>query len=155
MTATGHAMIGLALAALIPDPVLGIPIAILSHVACDAFPHWDTGTNMKSNKPTSQKTRRRFVIESFIDLGVSFVLPLILLLTIFESLNPLYAYIMVISAQGLDWLSSPRVFLKWNLPPFTWAYSLQGKFDHRLDQPWGIVGQIAVVLFFISLAVMA
>jgi hypothetical protein len=155
MTGTSHALVGLSLAALIPDPVIGIPIAIISHVACDAFPHWDTGTNMKSNKPTSQKTRRRFVIESFIDLGVSFVLPLILLLTIFESLNPLYAYIMVISAQGLDWLSSPRVFLKWNLPPFTWAYSLQGKFDHRLDQPWGIVGQIAVVLFFISLAVMA
>lgn len=155
MTGTSHALIGLSLAALIPNPIIGIPIAILSHVACDAFPHWDTGTNKKSNNPLSQKTQKKFVIESFIDLSISFILPLILLLTIFTSLNPIYAYMMIISAQGLDWLSSPRVFLKWNLPPFTWAYSLQGKFDHRLDQPWGIIGQIAVVLFFLMLAIMA
>lgn len=55
MTATGHAIMGTALAAAIPNPYLGIPIAILSHIACDAFPHWDTGTNMPMNNPKSKK----------------------------------------------------------------------------------------------------
>lgn len=151
MTATGHALIGLALAASIPDPRIGIPIAILSHVACDAFPHWDTGTNMKSNKPSSKKTRSQFIIQSFIDLGISFILPFILLITFFQTVNPIYAYIMIICAQGLDWVSAPRVFLRWNIPPFTWAYSLQGTFDHRLDKPWGIIGQVALVLCFLGI----
>ena len=152
MTATGHAIMGLALAASIPNPFLGIPIAILSHVACDAFPHWDTGTNMKSNKPSTKKTRGQFIAQSFIDLGVSFTLPFILLLTLFQNVNPIYAYIMIISAQGLDWLSAPRVFLRLDIPPFTWAYSLQGKFDHRLDKPWGIIGQIIILLFFLGIS---
>lgn len=155
MTATGHAMMGLALAALIPNPLIGIPIAFVSHVACDAFPHWDTGTNMKSNNPKTKKTRGRFVVESFFDLGLSFALPFVLLLTIFQDVSPIYAFIMILSAQGLDWLSAPRVFLRWDIPPFNWAYTLQGTFDHRLDKPWGIIGQIAILVSFLWLAKLA
>lgn len=137
MTATGHAVLGLALAAAIPYPLVGIPVAIMSHVAADAFPHWDTGTNVKKNNPTSRKTRSRFVIESFIDLGISLTIPYLLLLWLFPSLDILYAYAMVIAAQGLDWASAPYVFLGFKFPPFTWVISLQKSFDHRLDKPWG------------------
>lgn len=152
MTATGHAVMGTALAAAIPNPYLGIPIAILSHIACDAFPHWDTGTNLRINNPKSHKTRLQFFTQSFIDLGLSFALPFILMLYLFPHVNLLYLYSMVISAQGFDWLTAPALFLKWKFPPFSTAYWFQGTFDHRLDKPWGIILQITILIVFVSLA---
>lgn len=146
MTATGHALIGLALAAQIPNPVIGIPLAIISHIAADAFPHWDTGTNIK------KKSKLKFVAGSFLDLGISFVLPFLLLFLFFPTLNPLYAFIMIIAAQGFDWGTAPYVFLKWQFPPFSWIYSAQKAFDHRLDKPWGVIGQTGVVLTFLAIA---
>jgi len=92
MTATGHAVMGVALAAAIPNPWIGIPIAIISHIACDAFPHWDTGTNMQMNNKKSTKTRSRFVIESFIDLFLSFSLPIGLYDLPFPDVKP-YLYV--------------------------------------------------------------
>ena len=47
MTATTHALIGTIIAAKIGNPALAIPIAIASHIAADAIPHWDTATNRK------------------------------------------------------------------------------------------------------------
>lgn len=143
---------GVVLAAAIPNPVIGIPVAIISHIACDAFPHWDTGTNLKRNNPKSTKTRFRFVTESLIDLSLSLTLPLFFMLYLFPHLNPLYMYSMVIAAQGFDWLTAPALFLNWRFPPFSTAYTFQGTFDHRLDKPWGVIGQIALLLFFIYLA---
>lgn len=148
MTATGHALIGLAIAAQISNPYIGIPVAVISHVAADAFPHWDTGTNI------NKKSRYKFVAGSFLDLGISFLLPLILLLLLFPTLNIFYAFVMIIAAQGFDWGTAPYIFLKWQFPPFSWFYTAQKSFDHRLDKPWGVIGQAVVVLLFLLLAIM-
>ena len=147
MTATGHALIGLALAAQITNPLIGIPVAIISHIAADAFPHWDTGTNIK------KKSRRKFVVGSFVDLGLSFLLPFILLQLLFPSTGLFYAFVMIIAAQGFDWGTAPFVFLKWRFPPFTWFYAAQKSFDHRLDKPWGVIGQTAVIVVLLAVAV--
>lgn len=155
MTATGHAVLGLALAASIPNPWLGIPVAIISHLAADAFPHWDTGTNVKVNNPKSHKTKTRFVVESFIDLGLSFTLPFILLFLLFPTLNPVYAFVMIIAAQGLDWATAPYVFLNWKFPPFSWVLDVQKPFDHRLDKPWGIILQVAILSLLLWIATLA
>lgn len=152
MTATGHAVIGLALAAAIPNPYIGIPVAIISHIAADAFPHWDTGTNTSFNKATGAKTRKRFVIESVTDLGLSYILPYFLILWLFPTLNIFYAYAMIIAAQGFDWASAPYVFLRWRFFPFNLPFSFQKLFDHRLDQPWGVIGQVAIILLLLYIA---
>ncbi|MBI5044566.1 MAG: hypothetical protein HZC02_01440 [Candidatus Levybacteria bacterium] len=154
MTATGHALLGVALAAAIPNPLIGIPTAIISHVAADAFPHWDTGTNLKRNNPKSKKTKLQFVIQSYIDLGVSFVLPYTVMQIFFPHLNILYGYSMIIAAQLFDWLAAPYIFLDWKFPPFSWVSSLQKMFDHRLDKPWGIIGQVAIIAFFLYVAIL-
>lgn len=147
MTATGHAVIGVAIAAVFPNPVVAIPIALLSHIAADAFPHWDAGTN-RNKKPNN-----RFVNEAFIDLGLSYVLTYLLVTFLFPQTNLLYAYLIVIAAQFLDWASAPYVFLKITKPPFFfWAYKFQKKFDNRLDRPWGVIGQVTVLVSLILIA---
>jgi len=147
MTATGHAIIGTSLAAIIPNPFIGIPVAILSHVFADAFPHWDTGTNMK------KKSKTEFVIGSFIDLGLSFFLPFILSVYFFPQTSLLYIYSMVIAAQGFDWASAPYLFLDWKFPPFSWAISLQRTFDNKLDKPRGLIYQIIALLCIVTISV--
>lgn len=146
MTATGHALIGLALAAQIPNPYIGIPVAIVSHIAADAFPHWDTGTNMK------KKSREAFVVQSFLDLGISLTLPFLILFQFFPETSKWYALTMILAAQGFDWATAPIIFLKWKFPPFTWFQAAQRSFDHKLDKPWGIIGQVVIILFLLSLA---
>jgi len=146
MTATGHAIIGTVIAVKIGNPYLAIPLAIVSHIAADAFPHWDTGTNKK------KKTHLAFFAQSMIDLTLSYALPYLLVITLFPGTNLIYLYIVVIAAQLLDWLSVPYVFFNWKFPPFTWPYRFQISFDNRLDKPWGIITQVAVLLFLIIFA---
>lgn len=40
MLTTPHAVTGAAIATLVPNPVVAIPLAILSHYALDTVPHW-------------------------------------------------------------------------------------------------------------------
>lgn len=146
MTATGHAIIGTVIAAKIADPAIAIPVAILSHIAADAFPHWDTGTNKK------KKSHAAFFAQSLVDLSASFVFPYILAVTLFPQTNIIYLYVIVFFAQFLDWISVPYVFFKWRFPPFSWPYLFQISFDNRLDKPWGIILQAALLLFLIIFA---
>lgn len=144
MTATGHAVIGVAIAASIPNPFIAIPISIISHIAADAFPHWDLGTNR--HKKEGKKSEEKFYKGAFLDLGVSFLMPIILTQIFFPETSLFYAYLNVIAAQLLDWLSAPYVFLRLKNPPiFYYVYKFQKLFDNRLDKPWGVVGQIGVV----------
>ncbi|MBI2034986.1 MAG: hypothetical protein HYT11_04605 [Candidatus Levybacteria bacterium] len=90
MTATSHAIIGAVIAAKISNPILAIPIAIFSHIAADAFPHWDTGTH----KPN--KSRRRFFLETLVDVTTGFILSYAVLQFIAPSTNLLYAFMIII-----------------------------------------------------------
>lgn len=146
MTATGHAVIGAVIAAKIGNPALAIPIALLSHVVADAFPHWDTATNAR------KKLRSRLFIDSVIDVCISIIISYLLFTTIFPGTNLLYGYSMVFLAQFLDWATAPYYFFRIKVPPFTWSYQLQKKFDNRLDKPWGIILQVGVLLLLVSIA---
>lgn len=148
MTATGHAIIGTVIAAKIGNPALAIPIAVASHIAADLFPHWDTGTNKKL------KSKSDFFIQSVTDLTLSYVLTIVLVVFLFPETSLIYAFVMVIAAQGFDWASAPYVFLRIENPPiFKYFYKFQKKFDNRLDKPWGIIGQVAVLVTLVVIAV--
>lgn len=146
MTATGHAVIGTVIAAQFANPYIGIPLALISHLAADAFPHWDPGTNGK------KKTHTRLIIDAAMDVIFGFTLSYLLLFFLFPQTGLLYAFIVIIAAQFFDWLTAPYYFFHIKLPPFTWGYQLQKHFDNRLDKPWGIINQVAVLLVAIILA---
>ena len=139
MTATGHALIGTVIAAKIGNPVLAVPIAIASHFLADALPHWDTGYHRES------KSKRKFFIESFLDVIVGFLLSYALIIGFFPSTNLSYAFLIVIMAQLPDWLTAPYLFFDMKFAPFCWVYNMQKKFDTTLDLPWGFINQVAAV----------
>lgn len=136
MTATAHALIGASLAAKITNPLLGIPIAILSHFAADLIPHWDAGTNHKN------KTRLKLACEATFDVLLGFALVFLL----FRNLvSPTYLFAMVIAAQLPDWLKTPSDIFGFSVPPFSWIDWLSHKTQWRMQLPWGLVTQIVVV----------
>ena len=146
MTATGHALIGTVIAAKIGNPVLAIPIAIYSHLLADAFPHWDAGTNAKN------KTHKRLIVDAVIDVLLSFLVSYLVIYFLFPKTNLIYAFIIVLASQGFDWLTMPYYFFNIKLPLFTWAYHFQKNFDNRLDKPWGVINQAAILILLITLA---
>lgn len=143
MTATGHAVIGTIIAAKIGNPYLAIPLALASHLAADAFPHWDTATNR------DKKSRKRVFTDSFIDVVISLSLPLFLGPYLNPSIHYAYMYLIVFISQFFDWATAPYFFFKQHYAPFTWPYILQKIFDNPLDKPWGIIGQVTILLLLI------
>jgi hypothetical protein len=140
MTATAHAMIGVAIAAKIGNPALAVPIALASHFALDAIPHWDSSYHRRL------KSKREFVIKSALDVLISFVFSFFLLKMFFPATDLIYAYFIIIISQLPDWLTIPYLFLNMTYPPFDWAYKLQKKFDKHLGLPWGLINQIVIIV---------
>ena len=136
MTATAHALIGASIALKVTNPLLGIPIAILSHFIADLIPHWDAGTNHK------KKSLTRLKIEAAADVLLGFALTFL----IFWRLVPTdYLFIMIIAAQLPDWLEAPSWMFNIKVPPFTWLDWLGHKLQSRMQLPWGLVTQVVIV----------
>lgn len=146
MTATGHAVIGTLIAAKFSHPALAIPLALISHLAADAFPHWDAGTNAKN------KSHTRLILEAAGDVTLGFIVSFFLIVFLFPQTNLIYAFWIIIAAQFFDWITAPYYFFNIKIPPFTWAYHFQKQFDNRLDKPWGIINQITILSLMLLLA---
>ena len=136
MTATAHALIGASLAVKFTNPYIGIPLAIASHFLADLIPHWDAGTNRKS------KSINRLRIEAAIDVLLGFALSFLIFRTLTD---PLYLFIMIISAQLPDWLEAPASKFGIRIPPFTWSEWLGHKLQSRMQLPWGLITQVVIV----------
>lgn len=147
MTATSHALLGTVIAAKIGNPALAIPLAIASHIAADMIPHWDVATNRK----TEGKTKKQILFEGIGDISLGLILSYLLIVNVFPNTNLFYALLVIIAAQGLDWLMAPYYFFKVHFPLSQWAYEFQKRIEHRLDKPWGIITQIATIIIAIAL----
>jgi len=150
MTATGHALIGVLIATRFTNPLIGIPLAFVSHFAFDIMPHWDSGTNMK------KKTHEQAVKEAVIDVLISVVASYVLY-SFLGGTDFIYMYMCVLASQLPDWLFTPYVFLKIRNPLTTFLFRVQvGVHGPGLQLPWGVLTQIVAVvvvycLFFILL----
>lgn len=78
MTASNHAVTGALIAATVPYPVIGLPLAFASHFALDALPHWNYGSS-KSHRA------RKFIYFLAIDAGIAAAV--MLSLTILQPVN--------------------------------------------------------------------
>lgn len=148
MTATGHAIIGTVIAATISNPVIAIPLALVSHFAADAFPHWDAGTNI------DKKSAKRFLSDTLVDVGLSFIISFVLLHFLFPQTSILYALVIILAAQFFDWGAAPYIFFDWKFPPFTWFVDIQKPFNNKMDLPWGMVYQVIFLFFLVAFALL-
>ncbi len=144
MTATGHAIIGTVIAVNCGNPALAVPLAIASHIAADAFPHWDEGTNGK------EKSKERLTKEAIFDVLLGITLSYLIVVFLFPQTSLLYVFLMIIAAQFFDWITAPYYFL--GIKSFKIFYEFQKKFDNQLDKPWGIINQVGILALLVILA---
>lgn len=148
MTATGHALIGTIIAAKIGNPLVALPIAFASHVIADLVPHWDAGTHGRS------KTKKQLQNEAAADVAVGFIASYLLIYFIFPTTDILYALILILTAQGIDWLTAPYYMFGYKTQPFSFFYELSKRTNSKLDKPWGIITQIVSITLLIILALL-
>src|SRR3990172_6018337 len=144
MTATAHALIGASIALKVTNPLLGIPIAILSHFIADLIPHWDAGTNHK------KKSLTRLKMEAAADVLLGFLLAYLIF---WKFVDPEYLFVMIIAAQLPDWLEAPSWMFGFKVPPFSWLDWLGHKLQSRMQLPWGLVTQVIIVGMLVFLSV--
>ncbi len=144
MTATGHAIIGTVIAVKIGNPALAVPLALASHIAADAFPHWDEGTNGK------KKSKERLIKEAIFDVLLGFAISYLIIFVLFPQTSLLYVLLMILVAQSLDWVTAPYYFF--GIKPFKPFYNFQKLFDNELRAPWGIINQVVILVLIVIAA---
>lgn len=146
MTATTHALIGGAIAATVPNPGLGLTMAVVSHPLLDLIPHWDFGWGWR------EKPKLRFAIENTLDLSLGVFLSY----TLFGRHIPLWYFsAAVFLSEVWDLLEAPYWFWKWQFFPFGTLYSFQSRIQGKAKLPWGVLTQIisVVAIYFVLLGV--
>jgi hypothetical protein len=103
VTAPNHALTGAVIGLSISNPWLALPLAFLSHFACDAIPHYDPPETDKRRLFSS----RRFMYE-FLVAGAALCLVLVLLLAAFRPHHWLQAAIGAFLATSPDLFWIPR-----------------------------------------------
>lgn len=138
-----HAVIGASIAAVVPDPKIGLPLAYLSHHLADMVPHWDF--NIRHNGFSKTKMLAVALVDAAEGLLLGWLL--------FKNQVPnLYLLAAMLFAQGPDWLEGPYRVFDWHFPPFSWIKKLQSFFHNKLDLPWGLLGPLGLTLLIGFLA---
>lgn len=143
MTATAHALVGGAIAATIPNPALGVTLALFSHPILDMIPHWDFGWDWR------KKTKLLLFTQSVVDLGLGIILSYFIFYPFVQNLQ--YFLLCILAAEILDIITMPYLLLKWRFHPFDWLYNFQHSIQGKAKLPWGILNQVAAVIFIFIL----
>ena len=140
MTATAHAIVGTLLAARFVDPLVSLPLALGTHYLTDLVPHWDSGTNRR------KKSEKRFIVEALVDAFIAVGVSTIIYYYFFNLTDFIYLYLVVGFALLPDIVTiSTRFVFKIKSPLWNWNNRFQTYLNKRLELPWGILTQVAVI----------
>jgi len=139
MLSTPHILVGGAIVKIIPNPIISLPLAILSHFLFDFIPHWDFKITLKP----------RPLMAALID----YVFGLALLYAVSsDQLNQLLILFGGICATGPDFLMGGVKVLNIKFLNF-WPLSLLNNFHYEIQNRvnifWGSVSSILTALISI------
>lgn len=135
MTAPNHALTGALIGLSVAEPWVALPLALVSHLACDAIPHYD---------PAEQDIAKRISARSFIVqqlvLGAGLCGLVVLALIIARPHGWLTAGVCAFLATSPDMLWIPR-FLSANRtgvdrPPTNWFLRFHQNIQWKTGPQW-------------------
>lgn len=137
MTATAHALVGGAIATAIPNPVIGLPLAALSHPLLDMIPHWDFGWGWRN------KNKFVLTLQATFDL----IIGVALAYYFFGKYTDLsYFFAAIFLSEVWDFMMFPYIAFGWKFPPFSYFYRVQHEIQGKAKLPWGILTQAGTVV---------
>jgi hypothetical protein len=140
MTAVSHALIGAAIAARITNIPAAAVLSVVTHLACDAIPHWDLGTNWRLRPKVVTGTLA--IIETAIALlGTYFLFR--------GQIGTQLLVTCIICSLIPDWIEAPYYMIH---PPskfFYHMYKAQAWVHQRAEYTFGVVTQMVTVAVFL------
>jgi len=145
MLLTPHTFVGVAIAALIPNPLIAVPLSFIGHFLGDKVPHWDFYSNTKKEERT--KGWRPLAVMG--DLAVGVAVGVGFTCYAYWGLgNPTLAlniFLCGIFSVLPDALSSLDLFLGKQHPLLNLLNRTQSAMQFQAPLPWGIISQIIVI----------
>lgn len=134
MLSLPHASVGMAIATLIPNPLITLPLALTSHFIFDYFPHWNPGSR-QFLLPKSQ-------LLIFSDLTLTLVF-----CTYVSLLRQSPIFILAgLAAIFPDLIEGPHFFLNFNLPGVKKLMKYQGSHQFHISPLPGLATQLLLLL---------
>lgn len=141
MTATNHYLSGVLIATVYPKPLVAIPLALISHFALDALPHFGD-ENYRQKLPKFYKIwRTDFVILIAMVAWTLFNAPVWFVLAGFIATSPDLAWVyrfQFIEKGG-----------KYHKPKMHWLNRFHSSIQ-KLERPWGIYIEIIFAVLLAS-----
>jgi hypothetical protein len=140
VTATNHALTGTAIGLIVGQPLLALPLALLSHFICDAIPHFGWGeprSTMKSN------VFRNYLVVEAVTCSL-----IVLSLAVLRPTHWLIAAVCAFLAASPDLLSFNRYRLLRH--DKKWKPSLYARFASRIQWFEHPIGAVVEVAWFIA-----
>jgi len=103
VTAPNHALTGAFIGLSISNPVLALPLALVSHLVCDFIPHYDQPEPLALDRIKS----RRFIYEQIVT-GAVLCFLLVVVLAVTQPRHWLLAAVCAFAAASPDLLWIPR-----------------------------------------------
>lgn len=145
MLLTPHTFVGVAIAGLISNPLISVPIAFIGHFLGDKVPHWDFYSNTKKEERT--KGWRPLAVMG--DLAVGVAVGVGFTSYAYWGLgNPALAlniFLCGIASVLPDALSSLDLFLGKQNKALNLLNRAQSAMQFQAPLPWGILSQILVI----------
>jgi membrane-bound metal-dependent hydrolase YbcI (DUF457 family) len=145
MTATNHALTGAAVGLLIGQPLVAIPVALVSHYVCDAIPHY------KSAVPEKQHLKSRG-FQNYLIAEAAICFLIVLGLVLIRPEHWLLAAICAFLAAAPDLISIDK-FMAFRRGK-KWQPSIYNKFAGGIqwfERPSGAVVEIAWFVAVVSI----
>jgi len=142
MLSIAHGPIGAFIAQKISNPIISIPLTLVSHYLADRVPHWDVGQGISN----AGKSKR---LSFFQELKVDFPLSVVLTYFLFQYGKPLDYHIWLGWFVGLlpDFIEFPRLFLGHHFKILELHHRFHKWFHVSTPNKfWGLLPQILVLL---------
>lgn len=139
MLSISHALTGAFIAVKVGNPLLAIPLILLSHYIEDAIPHWDVGTGLTKGVKSPALALRH----ELIDLTLTGIIILVFFPTAIPYILDSKFYILNSAPiwggiAGLlpDFLEAPRNFWKWEPAWLAPLNRFHHSFHHSIPRMW-------------------
>lgn len=133
-----HAFVGITIVYLIPNPLISLPLCLLSHFIFDSYPHWNPLLIQKG------KNKGKYTNSSKAVIATDFFLSLITIAH-YGLLNPLYA-LGAMLAISPDLLFIPKVIFKRQFKLIDKFNQFLVPFHYDLKFPYGLLSQILIIV---------
>lgn len=151
MLLTPHTLVGVAIAATVPDISIAVPVSFVMHFMGDLVPHWDFYTH--TTKEQRLNGWRPIAVMADLAIGIA-VGMFFTLYALWVLKNPYLAasiFLSGIASVLPDALTGPSLYMDKVPFPFRWIHALQSRLQFPAPLPWGMFTQIIVGVFCLGL----